>query len=129
MLTLLAILHVVIGIGLVIFVLLQDPKGGGAGGMFGGGGGSNSVFGATGAGNFLTSTTKWFAIFFAVSCLALTCVATNNQRTDSVLDSGEITEEMPPPSNTGPIQENDADNAAPETAPPTLPPQQEAPAQ
>src|SRR5690606_39848896 len=89
MLTLLAILHIVIGVGLVIFVLLQDPKGGGAGGMFGGGGSSNSVFGSTGAGNFLTATTKWFAICFAVSCLALTCVSTTNQRKGSVLDSGE----------------------------------------
>lgn len=95
MLTLLAVLHVVIGIGLVIFVLLQDPKGGGAGGMFGGGGGSSSVFGATGAGNFLTATTKWFAILFAFSCLALTCVSTTNQQGGSVLDAAPLEDAMP----------------------------------
>ncbi len=125
MLTLLAILHVIIGIGLCIFVLLQDPKGGGAGGMFGGGGGSNTLFGSTGAGNFLTATTKWFAIFFAVSCLALTCVSTTNQqRGGSVLDTGDFSDE---PENIGPIRE------APEEVPveptPIVPQPEEVPAQ
>lgn len=105
MLTLLAVLHVVIGIGLVIFVLLQDPKGGGAGGMFGGGGGSSSVFGATGAGNFLTATTKWFAILFAFSCLALTCVSTTNQQGGSVLDAAPVGEAAPTESAT-PVEPN-----------------------
>lgn len=127
MLTLLAVLHVIIGIGLVIFVLLQDPKGGGAGGMFGGGGGSNSVFGATGAGNFLTATTKWFAILFAVSCLALTCVSTTNQQKGSVLDTGEL----PESTNVVPVDETPeevpADEAAPSAPNPSTP--EEIPAQ
>lgn len=116
MLTLLAIVHVLIGIGLVIFVLLQDPKGGGAGGMFGGGGGSNTVFGSTGAGNFLTASTKWFAIFFAVSCLTLTCVSSRKER--SVLDTG--TTEAPA---TAPVlpTETVPPGATPDGAPPTEP--------
>jgi len=90
MLTFLAILHIVIGLGLIIFVLLQDPKGGGAGGMFGGGGGSNTVFGSTGAGNFLTATTKWFAVFFTLSCFALSCMSNNHLNGGSVLDSSDL---------------------------------------
>lgn len=113
MLTLLAILHVFIGIGLVVFVLLQDPKGGGAGGMFGGGGGSNTIFGSTGAGNFLTATTKWFAILFAVSCLALTCVSTQNQKGSSVLDSTDVTL----PQNEGATETPASENPAPEASP------------
>lgn len=84
MLTLVAVIHVLIALGLVLFVLLQDPKGGAAGVFGGGGGGSNSLFGATGAGNFLTSTTKWLAIFFAVTCVGLTYLTSHN--TDSVMD-------------------------------------------
>ncbi|HAG91884.1 MAG TPA: preprotein translocase subunit SecG [Bdellovibrionales bacterium] len=120
MLTLLAILHVIIGVGLVVFVLLQDPKGGGAGGMFGGGGSSNSVFGSTGAGNFLTATTKWFAICFAVSCMALTCVSTTNQKGGSVLDTGDVTAPVAPaPEATAPATpaEPDANSEKSQDAP------------
>ena len=67
MLTFLAIVHVTIAILLMIFVLLQDPKDGAAG-IFGGGSGSNTFFGASGASNFLSTTTKWLAVFFAASC-------------------------------------------------------------
>ncbi len=84
MLTFVAIVHVIIALGLVLFVLLQDPKGGAAGVFGGGGGGSNSLFGSTGAGNFLTSTTKWLAILFAVTCITLTYLTSHN--TSSIMD-------------------------------------------
>lgn len=84
MLTLLAIVHVLIGVALVLFVLLQDPKGG-AMGVFSGGSSSNSFFGASGASNFLTTTTKTLAILFAISCLALTYITAN--RGSSVMDN------------------------------------------
>lgn len=84
MLTLLAVAHLVIGVALVMFVLLQDPKGG-AMGVFSGGSSANSFFGASGASNFLTTTTKWLAIFFAVSCLALTYMTA--RRGGSVMDN------------------------------------------
>ncbi len=71
MLTMLAIVHVFIGLSLILFVLLQDPKGG-AMGVFSGGSSSSSFFGSTGASNFLTATTRWLAVAFAVSCLTLT---------------------------------------------------------
>ena len=84
MLTLLSVVHVLIGIGLILFVLLQDPKGG-AMGVFSGGSSSSSFFGASGASNFLTTTTKWLAIAFAVSCLTLTYYTT--RKGGSVMDT------------------------------------------
>ena len=86
MITFLAIIHVLIAVSLVIFVLLQDSKGG-AMGVFGGGS-SNSFFGSTGATNFLVKATRWLAIAFAVSCLTLTYMST--RRNTSVLDNTVI---------------------------------------
>lgn len=85
MLTFFSILHILIAVGLVAFVLWQDPKGGAAG-LFGGGSSSNSFFGASGAGNFLTATTKWLAVCFFLSCIVLTMVTSkpNKSVTDAV---------------------------------------------
>ena len=85
MLTLLASLHVLLGLSLILFVLLQDPKGG-AMGVFSGGSSSNSFFGSSGASNFLTTTTKWIATFFAVSCLGLTYICAKRSGS-SVMDN------------------------------------------
>src|SRR5689334_1810418 len=84
MLTFLSIIHILIALGLVAFVLLQDPKGGAAG-VFGGGSSSNTFFGASGASNFLTTATKWLAVLFCISCLALTQLT--SKKASSVLDS------------------------------------------
>jgi preprotein translocase subunit SecG len=84
MLTLLAGVHIAIGLLLVLFVLLQDPKGG-AMGVFSGGSSANSFFGSSGASNFLTTTTRWLAILFAVSCLTLTYYTA--KRGGSVMDN------------------------------------------
>lgn len=83
MLTLLTVVHLLIGLALVMFVLLQDPKGG-AMGVFSGGSSSSSFFGASGASNFLTTATRWLAIAFAASCLTLTYIS--SKRGSSVMD-------------------------------------------
>lgn len=85
MIAVLSIIHILIGLALILFVLLQDPKGG-AMGVFSGGSSSNSFFGASGASNFLTSTTKWLAILFAGSCLTLTYI-TSRRGANSVMDN------------------------------------------
>lgn len=113
MLVLISVVHVIVALGLVVFVLLQDPKGG-AMGIFGGGT-SNSLFGATGAGNFLTTLTKWLAVIFAASCLLLTYLT--SKKNTSILDNF-----TPPPANnavappTTPEQKTDA-TTAPQTPP------------
>lgn len=87
-LTLLAIFHVFVAFSLIGFVLLQDPKGGGAAGVFGGGGGSNSLFGASGAASFLSTLTKWAAIIFAVTSVATTYLTSS--KSGSVMDEVSI---------------------------------------
>ncbi len=84
MLTLLTVIHILFGLGLILFVLLQDPKGG-AMGVFSGGSSSTSFFGASGASNFLTTTTKWLAILFALTSLTLTYMTT--RKGNSVMDT------------------------------------------
>ena len=94
MLTLVAVVHVLIGLLLVVFVLLQDPKGG-AMGVFSGGSSSSSFFGSSGASNFLTSVTKWLAVMFAASCLSLTYMSA--KRGGSVLDNYSAPAAATPP--------------------------------
>jgi preprotein translocase subunit SecG len=71
MTTFLTIIHVVVCLFLVLVVLLQAGKGGGMGIAFGGGGGSQTVFGSSGAGNFLTRLTSITALIFLVTSLGL----------------------------------------------------------
>ena len=118
MLTLLAIAHVLIALTLILFVLLQDPKGG-AMGVFSGGGGSNSFFGATGASNFLTKTTTWLAILFAASCLTLTYITA--KQGGSVMDNlpASTAPQTPPNAVPGaaPATPSDTEHTAPAGTP------------
>ena len=119
MLTLLASVHILIGLLLVLFVLLQDPKGG-AMGVFSGGSSSNTFFGSSGASNFLTSTTKWLAVLFAASCLTLTYICAKKSG-GSVMDSL-------PASATAPARPADVPPPSPATpATPDAPATPEAP--
>ena len=81
-LVLVSVLHLAVAFFLIVFVLLQDSKGGALGAL--GTGGSHSIFGSTGASNFLVTITKWVAIVFTCTCLALTWHTT--QQGSSVLD-------------------------------------------
>ncbi|MES1209250.1 MAG: preprotein translocase subunit SecG [Pseudomonadota bacterium] len=71
MITFLTIVHVLVCLFLILVVLLQAGKGGGMGIAFGGGGGSQTVFGSSGAGNFLTRLTSITATVFLLTSLAL----------------------------------------------------------
>ncbi|MCB0378176.1 MAG: preprotein translocase subunit SecG [Bdellovibrionales bacterium] len=93
MISILAVIHIVLCVFLVLLVLIQDPKGGAAGGMFGGGGGANSLFGATGAPSFLAKITRWIAVVFAVSCIAMTIFI--KPKSNSVLDNVAIPQTAP----------------------------------
>ena len=57
MVTFLTVVHVFVCLFLILVVLLQAGKGGGMGIAFGGAG-SQTVFGSSGAGNFLTRLTS-----------------------------------------------------------------------
>jgi preprotein translocase subunit SecG len=83
MLTFLIVAHVIIAIFLGIVVLMQPGKGGG---LVMGGGTSQTLFGATGAGNFFTKLTTVLALLLVVTSLGLT--KTQNKGTQkSLFDS------------------------------------------
>ena len=75
MVTLITVLHVVAAIFLVLIVLLQSGKGASLGASFGGA--SQTVFGASGAGNFLTKLTAISAIVFMCTSLTLAYFSTH----------------------------------------------------
>jgi preprotein translocase subunit SecG len=66
----LTVLHVLVCLVLIVVVLLQRGKGAEVGAVFGGGG-SNTMFGARGAGNFLTRLTTASAVIFMLTSLTL----------------------------------------------------------
>jgi preprotein translocase subunit SecG len=68
--TVLTIVHVFACGLLILVVLLQTGKGAEMGAVFGGGG-SSTIFGASGAGNFLTKLTTVTAVVFFLTSLSL----------------------------------------------------------
>lgn len=67
--TLIIVVHVIVAIAIVGLVLLQQGKGADAGASFGAGA-SQTVFGASGSGNFLVrSTTVAAALFYGTSLM------------------------------------------------------------
>lgn len=63
------IVHVIVSAGLILVVLLQQGKGAEVGAVFGGS--SATIFGSSGAGNFLTRLTTGMAIVFMLTSLTL----------------------------------------------------------
>lgn len=84
MTTLVTVIHIIVALALIALVLLQDSKSDGALGM-GSSNNANSVLGATGAQTLAGKMTMWMAIFFAVTCLALTYITSHSQ--SSVVDN------------------------------------------
>lgn len=64
-------IHLLFCVTLIGLVLVQQGKGADAGATFGGGGGSNTMFGAAGAGSFLTKLTTGLAIAFMCTSILL----------------------------------------------------------
>lgn len=86
MYTLLLIVHVLVAVGIVVFVLLQRGKGAEAGASFGGGGASQTVFGSQGSANFLSRTTAILATTFFLTSFGLAYFA--NKSSVSPVGSG-----------------------------------------
>ena len=76
---------------LVALILLQQGKGATAGASFGGGA-SETVFGARGSANFLSTTTAVFATIFLFNSLFLGYLFSNQTKESSVLDKTSISE-------------------------------------
>lgn len=74
--TIVVVVHVIVAIGIVGLVLLQQGKGADAGASFGAGA-SQTVFGASGSGNFLVRATTIGATIFFITSLSLAVFAKN----------------------------------------------------
>lgn len=72
--TLVVVVHVIAAIAIIALVLLQQGKGADAGAAFGSGA-SQTVFGSSGSGNFLTRSTTIAAVVFFVTSLTLAIYA------------------------------------------------------
>lgn len=72
--TIVVVVHVLVSLGLIGLILIQQGKGAEAGASFGGGA-SQTVFGSQGSANFLTKTTKYLAIIFFVTSISLALIA------------------------------------------------------
>jgi preprotein translocase subunit SecG len=68
MVIVITVIHVIVSIGLILVVLLQTGKAD-MGAVFGGS--SSTIFGSSGAGNFLTKLTTGMAIVFMMTSLTL----------------------------------------------------------
>lgn len=81
------VIHVLLGIGIIGLVLMQQGKGADAGAAFGSAG-SGSVFGAQGSASFLSRTTAIFATLFFITSLGLAFLGGyQNKRTDIIVDT------------------------------------------
>ncbi|MFQ5849252.1 MAG: preprotein translocase subunit SecG [Candidatus Binatia bacterium] len=69
MLTLITFIHIIVSLGLILVVLLQTGRGAEMGAVFGGS--SSTIFGSSGAGNFLTRLTTGMAVVFMLTSLTL----------------------------------------------------------
>ena len=76
MFTVLLVIYLLAALGVIGLVLIQQGKGADMGASFGAGA-SNTVFGASGSGNFLTRMTAIFATAFFVISLVLGNMSTH----------------------------------------------------
>jgi preprotein translocase subunit SecG len=92
MLIVVTVIHIVACLFLIGVVLLQQGKGADMGAVFGGS--SSTIFGSSGAGNFLTRLTTIMAVVFMLTSLTLTY--TGARRVSStVFDSAPLPEAPP----------------------------------
>jgi preprotein translocase subunit SecG len=101
-------LHIVVCLTMVIVVLLQQGKGADVGAVFGGS--SSTVFGASGAGNFLTKVTWACAVLFFSTSILL-AYASTKRVTGSIFEGRGAPSQTAPSSKAGPL--SGANPAAP----------------
>ena len=85
------IIHTLAALAVIGLVLIQHGKGADMGAAFGSGS-AGSLFGATGASNFLSKTTGVLAAIFFISSLGLTYLSAHRQ-SGGVMQSAPVTTE------------------------------------
>lgn len=102
--------HIVIGLAIIVFVLLQQGKGAEAGASFGAGA-SQTLFGSVGTWNFFSKVTAFLATAFFITSFTLAVLASKNTEVDSqLLPELEMLEQVP---DTGEVPEIPTLNASP----------------
>lgn len=86
---LIIVVHVLLGLGVVGLILMQQGKGADAGAAFSGGGAS-SVFGAQGAASFLSRTTAILAALFFTTSLGLAVLSGYESKPVDLMDKPEV---------------------------------------
>ncbi|WP_197737415.1 preprotein translocase subunit SecG [Methylomonas rhizoryzae] len=81
------VFHILLGIGIIGLVLMQQGKGADAGAAFGSGA-SGSVFGAQGSASFLSRSTAIFATLFFITSLGLAFLSGHqSKKADIIMDT------------------------------------------
>ncbi|MDG2524526.1 preprotein translocase subunit SecG [Stenotrophomonas sp. HITSZ_GD] len=133
------VIYVLIAVAMIALILMQRGAGAAAGSGFGAGA-SGTVFGARGASNFLSKSTKWLAVaFFAISLFMAWYASHGARPTEQGLGvmsqeaapaapAGELSQALPQapasstvpsaPVQTAPAQQAPAASAPAEQAPP-----------
>jgi len=103
----LMVMFLIVAIVLIGFIMIQQGKGADMGASFGSGA-SNTVFGSSGSGNFLSHTTAILAVIFFVLALVLGNLST------SVSDSSEDFSDLSAPEQqTPPVEEQNGQQVPP----------------
>jgi len=118
--TILLVIEVLAALGLIGLVLLQQGKGADMGASFGAGA-SQTIFGSSGSGNFMTRLTSIFALIFFLTCLGLAYLANNANHPDSnTVDFSTVVEEPELPAVPGLVGAGDASDASSAESPTVL---------
>jgi preprotein translocase subunit SecG len=92
---LLLLFHVLIALGLITLVLLQQGKGAEMGASFGSGA-SQTVFGSQGSGSFLFKLTGLFALLFFITSLSLGYLAGHRAKQGPIQNLAKLAQQLPP---------------------------------
>jgi preprotein translocase subunit SecG len=110
------IVHVIVSVGLILVVLLQTGKGAEVGAVFGGS--SSTIFGSSGAGNFLTRLTTGMAIVFMMTSLTLGYFAGRKPSATIFDNRAPLQSQTPQQPGTAPGSAQPTAPTTPEKSPP-----------
>ncbi|MDO8811526.1 MAG: preprotein translocase subunit SecG [Gallionella sp.] len=98
--TVLLVVQILSSLSIISLVLLQQGKGADMGSAFGSGS-AGSLFGATGAANFLSRATKWAAVVFFISTIGLAYISNRGAKGQDTGIMSNFTQTAPVPAPAG----------------------------
>ena len=123
MFTLLLVVQILSSLAIISLVLLQQGKGADMGSAFGSGS-AGSLFGATGAANFMSRATKWAAVVFFITTIGLAYVTnrgTKGQDTGIMQNFSQTAPVAPPTGSAVPGVPNSAPASSGAAVPGSIP--------